>query len=310
VCLAHPFLPRGGNFCRRGGAPDAPRLRLPPPQPHFFARNRFGTDFALPLAQQRIDMIYGMYLSAAGALVEDARQNVIANNLANSLTAGFKPDQVVFSARLTEAQERNDFRADVNPILERLGGGVFVDEISYQKRQGAYTQSSNPFHVALKGDGLFAVTDGASTYYTRAGNFQLGPDGTLLTADGSYRVQSVEGQPIRVEGEGASNVTIDEQGVMWVGSTQAGQLKVVGRLDPKAFTKVGDNLYQARPGVEPAPAPGTTVHQFLLEDSAVNSIQEMVALIKSYRAFEANMRILRLQDETLGKTVNEVAKLA
>ena len=255
-------------------------------------------------------MIYGMYLSAAGALVEDARQNVIANNLANSMTAGYKPDEVVFSARLTEAQERNDFRLDLNPVLERLGGGVFVDDIPYQKRPGAYTQSSNPFHVALKGDGLFAVTDGASTFYTRAGNFQLGPDGTLVTAEGNYRVLSVEGQPIRVEGEGASNVTIDESGAVWSGAAQVGRLKVVGRLDPMAFTKVGDNVYAARPGAVPAPAPETTVHQFLLEESAVNSIQEMVSLIKSYRAFEANMRILRLQDESFAKTVNQVAKLA
>jgi len=254
-------------------------------------------------------MDYGMYLSAAGALVEDARQGVIANNLANSVTAGFKPDRAIFSARLTEAREQNDVRSDINPVLERLGGGLFLDEVSPTNRQGAYTRSSNPFHVALRGDGFFAVTDGASTCYTRAGNFQLGPDGSVLTADGGHRVLSVEGQPIRLEGEGASNVTIDDQGVMWVGERRIAQLKIVSCGDPADFVKMGDNLFQARPGVDPAPAPGTRVQQFLLEDSAVVPIEEMVALIKSYRAFEANMRMLRMQDESLGKAVNDVAKL-
>lgn len=254
-------------------------------------------------------MSYGIYLSAAGALVEDARQNVIANNLANSVTVGFKPDRTVFSARLTEAQERNDFRFDVNPVLERMGGGVFLDEVVFRNRPGEYTRSSNPFHLALRGDGLFAVTDGESTYYTRAGNFQLGPDGSVLTADGSYRVLSVSGRPIRLEGEGASNVKIDEQGVIWVGKDRVDQLKVVGPLDPTQFIKLGDNLYKARPGVEPAPAPGAVVQQFMLEGAAVAPVKEMVELIRSYRAFEANMRMLRLQDETLGKTVNEVARL-
>lgn len=254
-------------------------------------------------------MTYGMYLSAAGALVEDARQNVIANNLANAITVGFKPDQAVFSKRLTEAQEQQDFRFDVNPVLERVGGGVFLDEVAYTGRQGVYTRSSNPYHVALQGDGAFAVTDGESTFYTRAGNFQLGPDGSVLTADGKYRVLDVTDKPIRVEGEGAGTVKVDREGVIWVGETQAGRFKVVGRLDPASFIKMGDNLFRARPGAEPAPAPGTSVEQFQLEGSAVIPIQEMVSLIKSYRAFEANMRMLKIQDETLGKTVNEVPRL-
>ncbi len=255
-------------------------------------------------------MNYGIYLSAAGALVQDTRQSVIANNLAISLTTGFKPDRAVFSARLTEALERNDFRFDVNPVLERLGGGVFLDEIVFSKVPGEITRSSNPFHLALQGEGFFAVTDGASTYYTRAGDFQLGPDGSLLTADGQYRVLNDEGEPIRIDGEGASNVTIDTEGVIWVGGVGVARLKIAGRLDPTQYEKVGDNLYRARPGAEPVPAPGASVHQFMLEGSAVQPIKEMVELIRSYRAFEANMRMLRIQDETMGKTVNQVAKLA
>lgn len=256
-------------------------------------------------------MNYGMYLSAAGALVEQARQDVIANNLANAATAGFKPDQAVFSRRLTEAMERHDYRFDVNPILERLGGGLFLDEIHFSQRNGVYTQSANPLHVALHGEGFFAVTDGASTYYTRAGNFQKGPDGSLLTADGNYRVLNVEDQPIRFEEEGAGSIAIDENGVIWVGEAGIGRLKIVGRLDPAQFTKMGDNLYRTRtPDAAPAPASGARVQQFCIEEAAVDTIGEMVRLIQSYRSFEANMRVLRLQDETLGKGVNQVGRLA
>ncbi len=256
-------------------------------------------------------MNYGMYLSAAGALVEQARQDVIANNLANGNTIGYKQESAVFSERLTEAIERNDFRFEVNPVLERIGGGLFLDEIAFEKENGEFTRSSdNPFHVALQGNGLFAVTDGESTYYTRAGNFQRGPDGSLLTADGKYRVLNVEGKPIRIpeNEEGASNIAIDAKGVIRVGRQTIDRLKVVGDLQPGDFIKTGDNMFQARPGVEPAPSPGTCVHQHFLERSSVNPLREMTGLIESYRSYEANLRMLRTQDETLGKTVNIVAK--
>ncbi len=256
-------------------------------------------------------MNYGMYLNAAGALVEQTRQEVIANNLANANTVGFKADATVFSARLTEARERNDLRFDVNPVLERIGGGVYLDEVYTTPRNGTYTQSSNPFHVALQGEGYFAVTDGESTFYTRAGNFQRGPDGSLATADGNYRVLNVEGQPLRFEGEGASRIVIDEQGVIWVGDAQAGQLAIAGAPDACAMLKTGDNMYRLRPGAAPAPAPATTsVRQFTLEEAAVNPVMEMVRLIQSYRSFEANMRMLKTQDEVLGRTVNQVGRIA
>lgn len=253
-------------------------------------------------------MNYGMYLSATGALVEQARQDVIANNIANANTIGFKSDHAAFSERLTESMERNDFRFDINPVLERIGGGLFLDEIAFDQENGAYTRSAeNPFHLALQGDGFFAVSDGESTYYTRAGNFQRGPDGSLLTADGNYRVLNSNHEPIRIE-EGTSNIRVDVRGVIMVGDVATDQIQVIGKLDPSSYEKAGDNLFKARKGVVPAPTPDTRVRQHLLEESSVNAVREMTRLISSYRSYEANLRMLKVQDDTLNKTVNLVAK--
>src|ERR1041385_2808449 len=113
-------------------------------------------------------MLYGMYLSAAGAMVEDARQGVIANNLANASTAGFKADTAVFRKRLAEASERPGSGAS-SPPLGDLSGGVFLDQVAFSRAPGSISATSNPFDMALRGDGFFAVSDGARSEERRVG---------------------------------------------------------------------------------------------------------------------------------------------
>lgn len=255
-------------------------------------------------------VVYGIYLNTAGGLIEEARGAVIANNLANVRTPGFKRDLAVFRARGTSADEGRTFRHEVNPILERIGGGVLLEEVASVTDAGPLEASSNPFHVALEGEaGLFAVTDGSRTFYTRAGNFVRDRDGTLVTADGRYTVLGSEGEPIRVQAD-ASEVVIDDQGHILVDGEARGAFRIAGDLRSGAFEKVGENLYRHRGAGEPTrPSGPVRVRQFFVENAAVNPVAEMTRMISSMRAYETNLQMIQVQDETLGRAVNDVGRV-
>ncbi len=251
-------------------------------------------------------MLYGMYLSAGGALVEEARQAVIANNIANSGTAGYKSDAASFRKRLTEAREGTaGSGARPDPLLEGLSGGVFLDEISFSRQPGPLFATGNPLDLAIRGDGFFAVSDGQRTLYTRSGSFRLNAAGELVTADGRFRVLGVDGRPIRL---GPGKVEVGPRGTITVDGRPAGRILVAGKLDPSLFEKTGGSYFRYLGSGNP-PASAAEVAQGHLEGSDVNAVGEMVKLIQSHRAYEANLQMVRIQDSTLGRSVNELGRI-
>ena len=107
-------------------------------------------------------MIYGLYLSAAGVVSSSYRQDVIANNLANSETVGFKRDLPLFQERLTEAQQRRG-GSHSDPLMEGLGGGLLASPTLVDNRAGDLEHTGAPLDVAIQGDGFFAVDDHGQT---------------------------------------------------------------------------------------------------------------------------------------------------
>ena len=249
-------------------------------------------------------MLYGMHLSAGGALVEEARQAVIANNLANVSTTGFKADTAVFRQRLIEAQE-NPNPSSPASAQDGLTGGVFLDEVRYNSSGGALVPTKQSLDLALRGDGFFAVTDGKNTFYTRAGNFVRNPAGELVTADGRFKALGTDGRPIRLA---PGEVTVNQQGEIRVAGRIAGRLLIQGSLDPDRFEKVGENLFRYL-GSGPPPAAKAVVLQGVLEESNVKPVTEMVRLVQSHRAYEANLQMAKIQDGTLGRAVAELARV-
>jgi flagellar basal-body rod protein FlgF len=246
-----------------------------------------------------------MYLSAAGALVEDARQAVIANNIANASTTGFKADTAAFRRRLTEAKERLTASPRPSAVLERLTGGVLLDEVAFSRGEGPLLPTGNALDLAIRGDGFFAVTDGKSTLYTRAGSFRRSEAGELVSADGRYKVLGSDGRPIRLA---PGDVTVSAQGDVQVDGKAAGRLLLAGSLDPSRFEKVGQGYFRYRGAGAPGPATGQ-VAQGVLEESDVSPVTEMVKLIESYRAYESNLQMVRLQDSSLARAVNELGRI-
>ncbi len=251
-------------------------------------------------------MLHGIYLSAAGALVEEIRQAVIANNLANGSTDGYKSDAVSFRRRLAEARE--DLIPGVEGLdagLDGLSGGVFLDEVAFSRSQGAIVPTGNPFDLALRGDGFFVVGDGRQRLYTRAGSFRRDIAGELTTADGRFRLLGADGNPVRV---GTGDVRVGSRGEISVDGRPAGRLLVAGSLDPTRFEKSGGNYFRYLGEGLPPAAPGE-VAQGYLESSDVSPVSEMVRLIQSHRAYEANLQMARIQDATLARAVSDLPRV-
>src|SRR5205809_916462 len=129
-------------------------------------------------------MIYGLYLSATGVMASSYRQDVIANNLANSETVGFKRHLATFQQRPVESQSSG--RPDLSdPMLDNLGGGFLVSPTQIDATQGDLENTGNNLDAAIFGKGFFAVGDSTHTQLTRAGQFMLNQDGDMIMANGS-----------------------------------------------------------------------------------------------------------------------------
>lgn len=231
--------------------------------------------------------------------------DVVANNLANVDTPGFKRSFAVFQERLNEAKEPPRLEVSRRQILDRVGGGLFVHEVAFDPANGLMQQTGNSLDVALEGDGWFTVAAGDDRLFTRAGNFAKSESGLLVMADGAAQVLDDRGRPIRVPD---GQLAIAEDGQVSVDGEVVAKLWIQGSADPKRYQPVGGNRYALVDGAAPGPA-AARVHQGFLERSTVSAVQEMVTLIRTSRAYEANQRMITQQDQALGRVVNDVGRV-
>ena len=239
----------------------------------------------------------GLFAAASGMLADQIRQDVIANNLANATTAGFKGDTAVgeaFPSLLIN-------QLQTGATIGKLGLGSRITEVATDGSQGALRQTGGTYDLAIAGDGWFSVQGPNGVAYTRNGAFTTDAKGQLVTAD-AQPVLDDGGRPITV----GNNATISPDGRVTVDGRQVGKLAVTA-LDPKRLHKLGDNLYTGTVGRH---GPAGRVEQGFLEGSNVNSVKEMVDLISTMRSFEAGQKAVQAIDDTLGKAVNDVGRIS
>lgn len=274
-------------------------------------------------------MLRGLYTAGLGMITEAERTDVIANNVANVNTAGYKRDEAISRefeelmlrrindktdkpevARLSKSAEalleRGLLNGQVAPEIGGLGRGALVDEIATIREQGSFKQTDNQLDVAIAGNGYFVIETPQGDRYTRNGSFLKSANNELVTVDGQ-RVLGQDGRPIILP-EGTAKVTITEQGQVRADNNIVGTLGLVDFADRRALLKQGNNLYMVQANQQPEPATGTIV-QGSLEMSNVNTVSEMVKLINAYRTYEANSKAVVSQDNLLDKAVNEVGRV-
>lgn len=257
-------------------------------------------------------MIYGLYLSATGVMTSSYRQDVISNNLANSETVGFKKDLALFRQRLTEAQQRRLPTTGLpgsatNPLLEPIGGGHLAQPTVIDTAQGDFEPTGSTLDVAIEGGGYFAVDDHGQTRLTRNGRFAVDASGHLILSDQDGRqVLNEKRKPIQLEPGG--DVWFGKDGTITQHGQPVARLGVFDVLDRSKLAKTGGTLV-AYGNQELVPAAGATLHNEAVERANVDPATELAALMDTQRQLEANANMIRYQDQTLSKLVNEVGKI-
>lgn len=251
-----------------------------------------------------------IYMAAAAALAYEKRLEVIANNLANVNTAGFKRDDVAFQAYLSSAE--STAAAVYPPYPPAQAGASFW--VTYASRTdfspGPLQQTGNRLDLALNGKGFFSVESPDGPVYTRRGNFTLSPEGVLVTQEG-WPVQGTSGE-IRLEagnaGPSGLEVTVGEDGTVRVGGRDAGRLRIEDVTDTGSLLKIGHGYFK------PTDAAGATepemirVAQGFLEMSNVEAVRAMTEMIEILRGYESYQRVIRSVDEANAKSINEVGR--
>ena len=248
-------------------------------------------------------MSYGMYISAAGADVQSARLQVLSNNLANADTPGFKREIAILQARHAEAIERGDVAAGQRGI-DDVGGGVRLAETVTDFSTGALRQTGNKTDLAINGDGFFLVDKAGQPLLTRAGNFHFSTTGQLQSEQG-YPVMSLEGEPVAIDPILPWAFTEDG------GIEQGGDRLLLALVRPASrgdLVKAGENMFSPLADVAPVPTAERSVKSGYLEQSGVKPALEMMELIETSRAYEANIRMIQSQDQMLGSLVNRVLR--
>jgi len=220
--------------------------------------------------------------------------DLLANNVANASTGGYKADREFYSL-YTGSDAEGD---QTMPLIEK----PWVDH-----SQGLIHQTGNPLDLALAGRGFFAVAGPSGPLYTRNGSFQLAPDGRLVTSDG-YAVRGGAGAPLVLH-HGRS-VDISNDGTIREDGAVIGKLELVDFTNPDAVVKHGNNYFRAAtPGALPAAPPGTAVQQGKLEASNTGSAEAAVRLVSVMRQFEMLQKAATLGAEMNRAAIEQVARV-
>jgi flagellar basal-body rod protein FlgG len=253
--------------------------------------------------------------AATGMQAQQLNVEVIANNIANMNTTGFKRQRAEFQDLLYQNVERMGVQSSdagtIVPTGVQVGVGVKAGSVYRVTEQGSVTQTQNLYDVAVQGEGYFIVQlpDGRDAY-TRAGNFSLSADGQLVTKDG-FTVAPGVSVP-----QDAVGVSINRQGVVQAimadGSApqEVGALELARFVNPAGLDAIGGNSFLETPasGAANRGLPGSvgfgTVQQGFLETSNVNAVTEISALITAQRAYEMNSKVITTTDEMLRSASN------
>ncbi len=255
-----------------------------------------------------------LYSAMFGAMTQEHRLNIIANNLANVNTTGFKQDRYAFEDTMI------NYAHDLirQPVLSLRDKQLFPDAVNIARprlaesqvdfSQGSLKNTENPLDLAIMGDGFFKVRTEVGDFYTRNGNFQLSPEGKLVTSEG-FPVLGGGGELVIPQ---SSNITIGPDGQIFADDEAVGQIDVVTVDNLKALEKYGANFFTLPEGSDAAEvaADDFEVAQGYLETPNVNVVQEMVNMIEAHRAFEAYQKVITTSNETDTKLMTKVGKTA
>lgn len=240
---------------------------------------------------------------AAGMDARMQSLSLIANNLANVSSPGYKADRERFSTYLSAAAADAALRGESKALTEM----PLLDHRFTEFRQSTLQETARPTDVALEGEGFFTVETGRGLRYTRAGNFSTAADGELRTREG-HRVRVLHTEkPNKLQADPHAPVSIDADGVIWQQSRRLGSLELTRFNRPDLLRKEEGVYFAALPGMTPQVAEARVVSQSL-ESSNVDPAEASIALVGVSREFQLLNRALSVAMSARRGLVEQVAK--
>ncbi len=261
-------------------------------------------------------MTQALWIAKTGIDAQQTKMAVIANNLANASTTGYKRSRAVFEDLLYQNQRQPGAQSSQDTLYSTglmLGTGVRTVATEKLFTQGALSQTENPLDVAIEGKGFLQVLmpDGTLSY-SRDGSIQLDSQGQLVTPKG-YAIQPaitipVDAQSITIAADGTISVRLPGSSA----TTQVGNIQLADFINPAGLQPIGSNLYleTTSSGSPQVGTPGLnglgTLLQGFIEGSNVNVVEELVNMIETQRAYEMNSRAISTADQMLQYVSNNL----
>jgi len=245
----------------------------------------------------------GVYNALSGMGVQHARLNVLANNLANVSSSGYKSDQVVqktFGEALIEARGAYINRKN---IIGATNMGCVISRTVTDHSQGQFVKTGALTDLALDGTGYYVVQKGDKRLYMRNSSFSINHEGNIVTSTGDYLLDE-SGKPIYV-GDGEFMVSYD--GTVYINGEKRTQIMLVDFESSNVLQKQG-HLYFAS-NSNPTKALGTKIRQGFIERANVDVAYEVTNMLSAARSYETSQKILKAHDELTEKAINQVGVL-
>ncbi len=235
-----------------------------------------------------------IYIALSRQSVLSTNMNIIANNVANVNTPGFRGQNLIFSEYVSDPRGQKD------PL------SFVTDHGQYQvTTPGSVKQTGNPLDISLNGPGFIGVKQpNGDIAYTRAGNFQLGIDGELQTSAG-YSVVDAGGAEITIPAQ-STEINIDTRGRISDQTGAIGQIQITEFENIQEMIPLGNNLYQIDAAGKPAE--GTVVTQGTLEGSNVNAILETTRMIDTLRSYQGIQKLIQSEHERLRSAIQKLTR--
>ena len=231
-------------------------------------------------------MLNGLYSAASGMLAQQTRMDMLANDLANVDTTGYKQARIGFRDLIYNTEQGM-----------HIGAGSAIVDAGRNEAEGAFQATGDPLSMAIAGPGFFQVrrADG-SVALTRSGDFTTDARGQIVTGSGERLVP-----PIKLPaGAGPDSVSVAADGTVTSGGARLGKITIVTVTNTAGLTALGNNLCAATPSSgRPHAISGSGIQQGYLEASNVDLAQTMVALIDAQRSFEMDSRAIQNQDQMM-----------
>lgn len=265
-------------------------------------------------------MVTGIDAAARGMMAQQINMDVLANNLANINTTGFKQLLPVFRSVDqakpeegfgSENEDENQEKTKIKRPFGIISAGCAVDATVVDFNQGSLRKTENSLDFAINGEGFFAVETEEGECYTRNGSFTLNEDGNLVTKDGKLILDESGGSiTLNLQESSINELKIRDDGTLVLGKQILEKLKVVKFEKPEGLISIGDSLFKpVNENIEPIEAKKYKIEQGFVENSNSNTVETMIKTITATRTYETLAKVLKSAEGTMSKAVNEVGRV-